>query len=192
MVTEVVCICRVHDKAYKRWMPHINMIYPFKADINDGQVFTDAAHTIQERLADIPPFKVAFSKQAFNNFSHRKNCTLWLKPLQVDEDAVVDTTEGAAAAAAETLPSHPTVMKIQQRLVEMFPEYTDQSRIRDTGFQPHLSLGQFKPKVIQNVTANFQASWTDIEFEVKEIYIISRANFDDPFHIRHTVPLGTK
>ena len=39
-------------------MPHINLVYPFMPDVDEGKVFQDAALKAQEALADIQPFKV--------------------------------------------------------------------------------------------------------------------------------------
>ena len=54
-----------------------------------------------------------------------------------------------------------------------------------------MSLGQFKHKEREKWKAEFQESWQEIQFEIKEIYLISRADYHDPFHIRQTVKLGT-
>ena len=72
---------RVHDKSFKRWMAHINLLYPFIDDGNEGADFTEASQKIQEGIRHIEPFEVAFSKDSFGYFRHGKSCTLWLKPL---------------------------------------------------------------------------------------------------------------
>ena len=46
----------VHDKSYVRWMPHINLMYPFYND--EGENFERAAHQAAEALRSFPPFKV--------------------------------------------------------------------------------------------------------------------------------------
>ena len=122
----------------------------------------------------------------------KKSTTMWVRPLEpiVDGEASGSASEEGAAAKAER-PHHPSVMEIQRKLEAMFPEFNELSTRSDKGFQPHLSLGQFKPNAVEKWKDQFKAGWTDIEFEVKEIYLISRADFDDPFHVRHAVKLGT-
>ena len=39
-------------------MPHINLVYPFMPDVDEGKVFQDAALKAQQALADVKPFKV--------------------------------------------------------------------------------------------------------------------------------------
>lgn len=190
-----------HDKAYKRWMPHINMLYPFVPDALDGQIFEDAAKIIQQVCKEIEPFRVVFSKESFGYFKHRKNATMWLKPVdpqvlstgqKCESDKAIATSQNKRnSASKKQLPSHEQVLTLQAKLEAAFPGFTDLSTRSELGFQPHLSLGQFKPKTLDSTIISFQEPWADIEFTVKEIYLISRANFDDPFHIRHVVKLGS-
>jgi poly(A) polymerase len=46
----------VHDKSFTRWMPHINLLYPFLED--NGSVFEGAAEEIAQAIATIQPFQV--------------------------------------------------------------------------------------------------------------------------------------
>ena len=86
---------------------------------------------------------------------------------------------------------HQSVLHIQAKLEETFPDYCDLSQISEAKvFTPHLSLGKFKHKEVAKFTKEFTDDWTDTEFDVNEIYFISRSDFDDPFHVRHTVKLG--
>eukprot|EP01126_Amoeba_proteus_P041983 TRINITY_DN453_c0_g2_i12.p1 TRINITY_DN453_c0_g2~~TRINITY_DN453_c0_g2_i12.p1 ORF type:complete len:109 (-),score=25.11 TRINITY_DN453_c0_g2_i12:71-397(-) len=73
-------IRRLHDKAYKRWMPHLNLLYPFVPE----KEFSKASAVFSEILADFRPFHVEFHK--FDFFSHGKSCTIFLKPSFVSED----------------------------------------------------------------------------------------------------------
>ena len=85
---------------------------------------------------------------------------------------------------------HPSVMKLQKTLEEIYPDFTDLSNRSELGFQPHLSLGQFSFSNIESKMEQFKRTWKDEVFTVDQIYLISRKDFDDPFHIRHTVKLG--
>jgi RNA recognition motif-containing protein len=45
---------------------------------------------------------------------------------------------------------------------------------------------------VEKARSEFQDSWKSIEFEVSEVYMISRSGFDDPFEIRYVIPFGGK
>ena len=182
-------------------MPHINMVYPFLADANHGNVFTSAAADLTAALRTIQPFTVKFTKHSFKYFRHKKNCTLWLKPLLVEEPLACEeeggredcATGGVEASSNLEDPGmpHSHIVKTQEIMVNTFPDCMDVNQISDKGFTPHLSVGQFKPKDVAKFAEDFQKEWVDVEFEVKEVYLISRADFHDPFHVRQTVPLGS-
>jgi len=157
----IQAIRKVHDKAYSRWMPHINLIYPF---VPDNQ-FANVVATVTKSLSQFSAFNVKFQK--LNYFSHG---TMWLQ--------------------ADTQPAG-KVESIQLALEQAFPICNDLSQKSDHGFTAHLSLGQFgKGQETKRNTEQFQKSWKPIEFTVSEVYLISRTNFDDPFHVRYRVPFG--
>ncbi len=86
---------------------------------------------------------------------------------------------------------HQGIMDIHAKLEETFPDYRDLSSISEAKvFTPHLSLGKFSHKEVDKYMNEFKDNWEDIEFEVNEVYLISRADFDDPFHVRYTVNLA--
>ena len=142
----------------------------------------------------IKPFIVTMGIDSFGFFKHSKHATLWLKPLQNETGSTVSAWSqgGSSGACAESQSTgaengfHPGVLKVHSKLIEIYPDFDSRS---ENGFQPHLSLGQFKKNVVTKFMDEFKEYWPDIAFEVKEIYMISRANFDDPFHIRHAIPL---
>ena len=45
-----------HDRGFKRWPPHINMLYPFIED--KGTNFSNAAIALAQKLESIEPFYV--------------------------------------------------------------------------------------------------------------------------------------
>ena len=177
-------------------MPHINMLYPFISDANEGQVFSDAASRLTTALEKVKPFTVKFTRDSFKCFMRKKNCTLWLKPIAAvteEEEALEGGATGSDVTSVEDLGiAHQEVTRLQRVLVDTFPECNDVNNISDKGFTPHLSLGQFRPKEVSKFAQEFQKSWTDFEFEVSEVCLISRADFHDPFHVRHRVKLSGK
>jgi len=60
------------DKAYPRWMPHINFIFPFVPPTE----FSSVVEKLKD--LDVKPFKITFS--AIGYFSQGKNITFHLKP----------------------------------------------------------------------------------------------------------------
>jgi hypothetical protein len=79
-----ICYCllySVHDKSFKRWMPHINLLYPFIKDESDGRAFDEAESAIRSAVAELQPFQIVFDRNSFRTFRHGKNFTLWLKPV---------------------------------------------------------------------------------------------------------------
>ncbi|KAK6171538.1 hypothetical protein SNE40_019706 [Patella caerulea] len=85
---------------------------------------------------------------------------------------------------------HPSVMNLQKNLENLYPDFNDLSTINSAGFQPHLTLGQFKKSEIKKFLENFKSNWKPIDFKVDEIYLISRVGFADKFEIRETISLG--
>lgn len=177
-------------------MPHINMLYPFIKDNMDGESFKEAADKLSKGLQNIKPFRVTFSKVSFGNFRHKKSCTFWLSPLDVTmadgQNLEADSTcASGLKRGPDNLPiPHSTVIEIQQIMEGVFPLCDDLGKISEAGFTPHLSLGQCQPKKVDQLIEDFQTEWQDMEFDVNCVYMISRKDFHDPFHIRYAVPLG--
>lgn len=155
-------IRKVHDKAYNRWMPHVNLLYPFV----EARQFSDALALVQKAASSIEPFQVKLSQ--FGHFGQRANCTMWLQPETKNDE----------------------MFHLQSALEAQFPLCDDVSNISGKGFTPHLSVGQFSKITIEQDKQNFQKDWKPIEFEVDRVYLIARTGFDDPFSIYYEVTLG--
>ena len=64
-----------NDKAYERWMPHINLIYPFI----EIEKYPDMVSALKTVLESFPSFNIILDR--FDFFSHsKKSKTLYLKP----------------------------------------------------------------------------------------------------------------
>ena len=61
----IQAIRRDHDKSYQRWMPHINLLYPFIS----ADFFPECLAKITEALVDTDSFLVTL--QSFGFFEHR-------------------------------------------------------------------------------------------------------------------------
>ncbi|KAH3762167.1 RNA ligase/cyclic nucleotide phosphodiesterase [Pelomyxa schiedti] len=154
------------DKAYDRWMPHINMMWPFV----QPEAIDMAAERLTACLSTVPPFKLTFSN--FNHFEHSKSCVMWLQPQTQPPTALVD---------------------LANKLVSAFPFFNDLvANEEHHGFHPHLTCGQFAKNQIDTKKNEFAATFKPIEFVVDKVYLISRKDDDEPFSIKHTIPLGGK
>jgi len=140
-------------------MPHINLIYPF---IPESQ-FDEGATQLTQSFSTFSPFVVDFSK--FGCFEQGKYCVLFADP--------------------ESTPLT-SIKQVESVCRQLWP-ITAQDR---TGFRPHLTLGQFPSlKATQSKITEFGKSWKAFQFEVNEIYMISRSG-DSPFEILRKIPLG--
>eukprot|EP01121_Diplochlamys_sp_Union-15-3_P009068 TRINITY_DN2447_c0_g3_i1.p1 TRINITY_DN2447_c0_g3~~TRINITY_DN2447_c0_g3_i1.p1 ORF type:complete len:416 (-),score=67.35 TRINITY_DN2447_c0_g3_i1:91-1305(-) len=159
-------IRRKHDKAYQRWMPHINLLYPFLPAYD----FKNAVVKFEEALKNIAPFTLTF--ETFDFFEHgAKSCTLFLKP--------------------ETEPNA-SLIELQKLLESCYPEFNELSTRGDHGFHPHLTVGQFPGKAAtlrkktELLNPKSPSSFKKITFTVDKIHIISRKGIK-PFEIIHSL-----
>lgn len=95
-------------------------------------------------------------------------------------------------------------------MVSALPHCDDLNRRSEEGFTPHLSVGQWPtvrlwprrwaparcaltrvpPQRKVDRTLEELSLSCPLLFRVDHVYMISRADFEDPFHIRCAVPLG--
>ena len=208
-VQEVRC---VRDKSYLRWMPHVNLLYPFLEDDASGETFADAAAIAADALKDTSPFRC--SLRAFAFFEHKRSATVWLHPSQcpgVDEasesakarrdvperEARDDFADGTSAKSLEPgspvfPPVNQSVLSAQRALERAFPFANHLSAISSAGFTPHLSVGQWPDAVSASAAvANLGAGWRPVDFDVDAVFLISRpSDGSGPFRVRARVPLG--
>jgi len=84
------------------------------------------------------------------------------------------------------------VHSLQVALEKAFPYCNDLSQIGESGFNPHLSVGQFPKNEVKKFMTNFQDNWKPIEFTVSEVFLINRGDFDSPFKVYYRVPFGNE
>lgn len=104
-----------YDRNYRRWMPHITLIYGFVSE----ELLEAAAQLISDAVKGLEEFTITLT--APGTFTQRASATGWIQP--------VADTEGA-------------LHKLQVALQKLFPTCNEQSD-RATGFHPHLTIGQF-------------------------------------------------
>ena len=153
-------IRRKHDRQFHRWMPHVNLLYPFLAEEESD----DACRILEEACAEASPFEVALRE--FDAFVHgRASATLWLRPE----------------------PERP-LLDLQSRLLSRFPGCDDVARF-PRGFTPHLSVGQARGrKDAEQILAELRASWKPLSFRVDSVALIQRGA-DGPFRVARALSL---
>jgi 2'-5' RNA ligase len=145
-----------YDRQFRRWMPHITMIYPFRP-IDEFEVIYKK---FIEVCRNVEPFEVEFSK--FNYFHHGgESYTVWLEPNPRDR-----------------------IAKLQDMLQKVVPDCDDVRKFKD-GFTPHLSIGQVRGREeLEKLLVNLQGGWIPIKFEVKSVFMIWRNDPpDDIFRV---------
>ena len=85
----------------------------------------------------------------------------------------------------------PELQRLQASLVRAFPICDDLNNITSAGFQPHLTLGQYKKRNIGQVVSNIaEQLFSEPEvFTIDSIHIITRHSVEDKFEIRATIDL---
>ena len=157
----IQAIRAVHDPAYARWMPHINLIYGFVPEA----LFPQAAALIEPLLRGHPPIHLRFAE--LRRFDHRGSTTVWLAPEPPD-----------------------ALVALQRRLAALFPGCVEQAVRAGFTPHLTVAKLTGSPAEIASTIAQWQAQWRPLECTVSALHLISRGD-DDPFAIRHTLSFGT-
>jgi len=157
----IQAIRQQHDRKFRRWMPHITLIYPFRP-VDDLPILHEP---LTAAVARVPAFDVTLAE--FKAFRHRReNYTIWLKPEP--EELLVALQEVLSRASLEerSLPS-------------------------GNRFQPHLSVGQVQGKQrMSRLVEELQEVWKPMTFRVDRVSIIWRRDPpDDVFRVAEAIPL---
>lgn len=133
-----------HDRQVRRWMPHINVLYPF----HDEAEWAEHRVLLARAAACVQPFTLTLRR--FRSFDHgRGRYTAWLEP---EPAAPLQTLFGI--------------------LAEEFDDCDDLAR-QPGGYSPHLSVGQFGDPIEDHLAA-LQRAWQPLRFEVRELAVITR------------------
>lgn len=154
-------IRRQHDRQIHRWMPHINLLYPFVP----REAFATVLPLLTAACQGVSAFEVTLARlRSFTHASGRG--TVWLQPEPVD-----------------------AFVRLQGALQAAFPDYREQSRFA-AGFTPHLSVGQVTSRsAMRSLLSALQASWTPVHFTLEAVAMIWR-EADTPFQVAHWIPLA--
>jgi len=160
---EIQKIRAVHDPSFRRWMPHVNLVYGFVPE----ECFPAAAQAVAEAVQDVGAIRVRLAR--FERFEHRGSTTVWLDPETSPPDAL---------------------RRLQSALAARFPGCVEQDS--RGGFTPHLTVAKLTgspPRIAEQIAA-WQRSWTPVEFTVGAVDLISRRG-GEPFAVRASAGLVT-
>ena len=158
----IQAIRREHDRQFQRWMPHINLLYPFVPP----EDFPAAVPLLLEACQHLPAFPVTL--QDVRYFLHAaRRATIWLAP------------EPCAA-----------LVHLFHRLQEVCPHHNELGRFPH-GFTPHLSIAQADSRtVLQLLLPQLTRQWQPRQFDVTALAVLQRDG-EQPFRIAHWLPLET-
>lgn len=157
----IQAIREMHDRQFRRWMPHVNLLYPFRPAERSAAVLPCLA----DAFAKVTPSTVTLSE--FRHFAHPSGrATLWLAPKPREE-----------------------LVRLQESLQAAYPECDDLSRFA-AGFTPHLSVGQAgSVREAHRLLDAWQAAWTPIRFELSSVAVLKREQ-TTPFEVVRSVLLA--
>lgn len=157
----IQAVRRQYDRHIHRWMPHVNLLYPFWS----REHFANALPRLQDVGAHLAPFEARLTTVQVFTHAHGR-ATLWATP------------EPREAFVA-----------LQAALQQAFPECDEQTRFT-RGFTPHLSIAQAASSAErQQILQAIQAYWQPVPFTLSAIQLIWRQS-DGPFDVVHSIPLG--
>lgn len=113
---EINSLRKIHDKAYTKWPPHINIIYPFVGP----SLLSAATSILREALQTNEIQPVDLNTHEVGLFRHRRNATIFVKPSDEQDEAVCEL----------------------RRVLVRALGCDEGEGTRDGIFRPHLSIGQ--------------------------------------------------
>ncbi len=151
-----------YDKQFRRWMPHITLLYPFRPK----EEFDALAEPFAKVCKEIKPFEIDLAGHAY--FKHRgTGYTFWLRPEPKD-----------------------LLLNLQTRLWEIVPDCSE-IRDFTGGFTPHLSVGQAHSKRVFAKLNEVLENWKPIRFTALEVCFIWRDSPpEDVFRVARRFVLG--
>jgi len=153
-----------YDRNFRRWMPHITLLYPFRPESEFDLLELD----FKEVCKDLKPFTL--NLDSFKYFKHSKQSfTIWLDPEPQQ-----------------------LVVILQKKIQSIVPECNDVSSFKE-GFIPHLSLGQITGRDLLKVTLlDLRSHWKSLKFIVNRIFIIARNPSKNSFFQEKKIILFSK
>ena len=178
----------VHDPAYHRWPPHLNVAYPCVP----GRDLEQLAHTLAEHIS-VPP--VRLSGQEFGTFAQGKHGAVgWLRP-GMDEHG---TGEPEPTSNARHGP--PITLWWRQLAAQVMAAAPELAPANGREFVPHMTLGKWPgPSKASEALAGIAAAWRDDDeaspsgtWQVSQLQLLARPDGSSPFQVAWTIDLATR
>ena len=150
-----------YDTQIIRWMPHINLLFPFVYP----EALPEQEPILRGALSAVAPFSVTLG--TFSHFDHSGGrSTLWIM--------------------AE--PKAPLVA-LQTALQAAYPKLNDLSRPPD-GYTPHLTVGKTRTHLqAHRIAPALEREWQPLRFDVTAVAVLARER-PGPFEVDRMIPLG--
>jgi 2'-5' RNA ligase len=154
-----------YDRQVRRWMPHINLLYPFAPPRRWGHLgprlvqACAGGSAFRLRLAEVRAFKPPGG-----------DLVLWLAPEPVAP-----------------------LQELRARLLRAAPGYNDTASFAG-GFTPHLTIGQVARRASAvRLQEGLRGEWTALELAVDQVCLIQRDDPPrDQFRVVQVFPLGQR
>ena len=117
---------RFMTETFRRWMPHITLLYPFAGRVKIHTTITPALAKAAQQMVTL----FCSTRLVLMLFRHRKSCTMFLVPEPEDE----------------------ILHAYMTHCMTHLPAYDDTARFAG-GFHPHLSVGQFQHRSLNTEQA---------------------------------------
>eukprot|EP01084_Bolivina_argentea_P038732 71625_1 len=169
--TQIQDIRRHYDPAYVRWMPHMNIFFPFV----DHRYFGAIAAFIQKEIIEtlkFKPFDVCFER--FDVFDHIRNRI----GVQSKGDMQIETMFLKPNKDAMDKMCH-----LFEYLKQFWPNY---ARQHIGGYTPHCTVGKFTIEDMSYYKMQFQSRWSKREWKCDAVYLIAREG-NKPFTVRNKI-----
>jgi 2'-5' RNA ligase len=114
--TEINALRKIHDKAYRKWEPHINILYPFV----DASLLSSAVSTLRTHLSTQPISPFSIKIDDVGTFEHWRNATVFLRPREESEERIGVLRKALVGALG----------------------LDEKEGTHDGVFRPHLTMGQ--------------------------------------------------
>lgn len=115
-----------HDPSYKKWPPHINLLYPFVSESSVPAACTIMRDILNiRRVANTTNYSLRIND--VRSFKHKSSSTVYLHP----EESSISELQKELSLAVSTMIGYP-------------PEFVDQhARPSRMDYTPHLTIGKF-------------------------------------------------
>jgi 2'-5' RNA ligase len=146
---EINTIRKIHDKAFRKWEPHINILYPFV----DKSLLSSAITTLRAHLSKTPISPFIVKIEDVGTFEHTRSATVFLKPAEESEEKICSVRRQLVAALGRR----------------------EEEGTHDGIFRPHLTIGQAslvgptKARLVQKVGKLIGEEW-----EVEGLVVLRR------------------